>query len=66
MEGLALESIGAGGMVMALVVGIILWKLFKLALKLVLFIVVAIAIAGGATVYLERHPNALPAGTLTR
>jgi multisubunit Na+/H+ antiporter MnhG subunit len=54
LEGLSVETLGAGGVVIAVIVFFVLWRLFKVAVKIVLFIVVMAVLAGGVAVYLER------------
>lgn len=61
MEGIALETLGAGGAVAVLVVGLIAWKLFKLALKVVILLVLGAALAVGAAL---QSGGALPVGDL--
>ena len=57
LEGLSIEALGAGGVVVAVIVFFVLWRLFKMAVKIVLFIVVMGALAAGVAVYLERAGN---------
>lgn len=54
IEGLSVEALGAGGVVVAVIVFFVLWRLFKVAVKIVLFIVVMGVLAAGVAVYLER------------
>jgi multisubunit Na+/H+ antiporter MnhG subunit len=54
IEGLSVEALGAGGVVIAVIVFFVLWRLFKVAVKIVLFIVVMAVLAAGVAVYLER------------
>jgi multisubunit Na+/H+ antiporter MnhG subunit len=54
IEGLSIEALGAGGVVVAVIVFFVLWRLFKVAVKIVLFIVVMGVLAAGVAVYLER------------
>ena len=54
LEGLSTETLGAGGVVVAVIVFFVLWRLFKMAVKIVLFIVVMAVLAAGVAVYLER------------
>jgi multisubunit Na+/H+ antiporter MnhG subunit len=54
LEGFSIEALGAGGVVVAVVVFFVLWRLFKVAVKIVLFIVVMGVLAAGVALYLER------------
>lgn len=60
MDAISTEALGAGGVIAALVVGIIAWKLFKLALKVVVFVAVAAAIAAVVALYLQGGRPTLP------
>lgn len=60
METIALETLGAGGVITAVVVGLILWKVLKLAFKVALFLVVAAVLAAGVAMFLDGRPPALP------
>ena len=66
MEGLGLSSSWIAGVVAALVIGVVLWKAVKLALKVVVFVVGAAVIAvivllaaqhGGAALPLPAPPG---------
>ena len=54
LDGVSIEALGAGGVVVAVVVFFVLWRMFKMAVKIVLFIVVMAVLAAGVAVYLER------------
>lgn len=60
MEALGLSTTGIAGVVAALVVGVVLWKVFKLALKIVLFVVGAAAIALIVVLAVQHRGAALP------
>jgi hypothetical protein len=44
LEGLSVETLGAGGVIVAVLVALILWKILKLALKVALFAAIVVAI----------------------
>ena len=52
--------LGVVGFVVALCAVVILWKVFKLALKLVLFVVICVALAGGVGTWLKYGRVSLP------
>lgn len=54
LQSMSTESMGAIGVLVAVVLFLLLWKLFKMAVKTVLFVVVMLALAAGVAVYLER------------
>lgn len=60
MEALGLSNTGIAGVVAALVVGVVLWKVFKLALKIVVFVVGAAAIALVVALAAQHGGAALP------
>ena len=62
MDAIDPQVLGIGGVVAALEVAVVLWKLFKLAFKVVLFIVVCLVLAGGVGGYLKYGKVALPIG----
>lgn len=68
LDGVSIEALGAGGVVVAVVVFFVLWRMFKMAVKIVLFIVVLAVLAAGVAVYLERAGGrvGLPTPTMTR
>jgi hypothetical protein len=59
------QLLGVGGVVVALLVLVVLWKLFKLALKVALFIAVCVALAAGVGAYLKYGRLSLPVPTTT-
>lgn len=69
LEGISLEALGGGGAFVAFIVAMLLWRVFKMALKIVLFVVVMAVLAAGVAIYLEKGgsrlrlpaPNALTA-----
>jgi hypothetical protein len=61
MEGISVEAWGAGGAVVVLLVGLVLWKVLKMALKLVICVVAIALGAAGGLVYLRTHEPAPPA-----
>ena len=63
LEGLSVEALGGGGAILAVIVAMILWRIFKMAIKIVLFIVVMAVLAAGVAIYLEKggSPMRLPA-----
>lgn len=58
LEGLSIEALGSGGAMVALVVSMILWRVFKLAVKIVLFVVLMASLALGALLYFDVLPKA--------
>jgi hypothetical protein len=60
LEGLSVEALGGGGALVAIIAFFVLWRLFKMAVKIVLFVVVMAVLAAGVALYLER------AGTTVR
>ena len=65
LEGLSIEALGAGGVILAVLVALILWKLLKLAFKLALFAAIVVAIVVVVGGYAQgggpRSPVPLPA-----
>lgn len=60
MEELGLSSSWIAGAAAALVLGVVLWKVFKLALKIVVFVVGAAAIAVIVVLAAQHGGAALP------
>ena len=60
MEGLSVHALGVGGAVAVLLLGILLWRLFKLALKVVVFVVATALIALAVVVAVQHGGVSLP------
>lgn len=58
MEGF--DALGVGGAIGVLVLGLVLWKLFKLALKVVLLLVAAAGIALVVALAVDHERGGLP------
>lgn len=60
MEFFGVEALGLGGALAALVLGLVLWRLFKLALKVVVFVVGAALVALVVVLAVQNGGASLP------
>jgi hypothetical protein len=60
LSGLSVEALGTGGVIVAVVVAFVLWKLVKLAFKVALLVAIVIALTLGVGAYVKGGRAGLP------